>query len=53
MNVTAILNVEGLPVVCHQFGASNSGWAGYYKLMFDDFVNEIASLLGPMDRSKL
>ncbi|MEO5499649.1 MAG: hypothetical protein ABIR46_04065 [Candidatus Saccharimonadales bacterium] len=53
MNVTAILNVEGLPVVCHQFGASNSGWAGHFKLMFDDFVNEIASLLGPMDRSRL
>lgn len=53
MNVTAILNVEGLPVVCHQFGASNSGWAGYYKLMFDDFISEVASLLGPMDHSKL
>ncbi len=53
MNITAILNVEGMSVVCHQFGASNSGWAGYYKLMFDDFINEIASLLGPMDRSKL
>lgn len=53
MNVTAILEAEGMPVVCHQFGASNNGWAGQGKLMFEDFVNEIASLLGPMDRSKL
>lgn len=53
MNITAILNVEGMPVVCRQFGVSNNGWAGWSKVMFNEFVSEIASLLGPMDRSKL
>lgn len=53
MNVTAELKVEGLPVVCHQVGASNNGLAGWSKDLFNDFVVDIASLMGPMDYSKL
>ena len=53
MNITAIFDVEGIPVVCHQVGVSNNGWAGWSKVMFDEFVAEIASLMGPMSHSKL
>lgn len=53
MNITAELKLEGLPVVCHQFGISNNGWAGWSKLLFNDFVTDFANSMGPIEFSKL
>lgn len=53
MNVTAILEDEGMPVVCEEFGLSNNCWAGESREMFNDFVRDVGKLLGPMNISKL
>lgn len=53
INMTTILKTEAMQVVSRQSGANNSGWTRWGEQMFQEFINDIAQHLGPMDQTTL
>jgi hypothetical protein len=50
INMTTLLREEGIQVVSHQFGVNNSGWTLYGTQLFQEFLDDIVALLGPVSK---
>lgn len=53
INMTTILKVEAMQVVSQQSGANNSGWTRWGEQMFQEFIDDIAQHLGPINQTTL